>query len=651
MGQDNNFILMKKHLVKVWKYQRKNTLIVLGLAVTVITLIVGKFGMAISNLRNIGTGERLSLIQKWNPFMLLYYAWIQLGFISIILLGAIVLIAAFVIANLEERNYDADRNFQISGTGTKGTGGFMKDDDIEAALYRKKIEDTTDNIIGVDPYTKLILSPKPKLYLNGHKCVCGGSGSRKTTTNVLNDFFQAIERKESIIVTDPKGEIYKLTKTMVEKKGYIVRVLNLKDTLNSDGIDFLKTIKSEDGNIDTEVLRTQTLVETIFKNTSGESDQKGFWPDLQRSLLISAILYVHLDRTQMFEHSLSGAYNMILRTAPKRLNQMFTALDDSHPAKGQYILFGRATDEIQTSAILGLTMRLNTWQGQSVQRIISEDEMDLALPGQKKCAYYIILSDQEGTMNAIASMFFAMFFIKIVAYADGKISQQCDVPVNLIMDEMPSIGTVPDFDKKLANVRSRLIRINIIFQTYAQMKEKYPDGKWETIVSQCDINIYLGGNDSESSAQYYVNRLGTMTVISKGKRTNYSSTSITGNRYHPTYMVTETETEREVMTVDELMRLDLDDCLVFLKTCRPLKAKKFVYTNHPLAKEIEPTNPLHHYPIWRRHYKNLSMDASDEVLFAAEFPERYAQEQEESKRSSNIRVYEGSDDIDPEMRQ
>ena len=606
MNDDNNFSRMIQRF-KYYRSKNKTQFHLQLIATAAISIIlIGQLGAS----RDYFSGVTDHMTK--NPFMILWHAITMFPFtLGLFLLLNIAII--ILVTNMKDNLYDTERNFQISEKGTMGTGGFMKAEDKQKALYMDTIENTNGMILGKDPDTGLVLSPKETLYLNGHKYVCGGSGARKTTTQVLNDLYQYIKANESFIVTDPKGEIYGMLAGMCKNHGYNVKVLNLVNFNNSDALDFVKCCRDANGDQDVEVKNVMTLVAVIMANTS-DKDEAGFWKDQQTGLLTAAILYVMYDHTGLTEPTLGGAYNFIINNTLSELERKFRNLDPTHPARIQISDFLDSKEDIQSSAKLGLKQRLQILQLNSVQQIISRDEIDLVEPGRTKCAYFLIMSDQERTFDFISSLFFCMFFIKIVAYADSRDDLKTEVPVHVEMDEFPSIGTILDLSRKFATLRSRQVLITIIFQNIGQVMDKYEKHEWQTILSNCDIGIYLGGNDSEETAKFFLNRIGEMTVISKGVRKEESIFSPTGNRFYPTNTVTESETRRPVMTVDEFMRMPLDEAIVLLKSNRPLKVLKFVHTEHPYAKELVKLNATNHIPDWRRISEGYPLEFTDNEL-------------------------------------
>jgi len=606
MGE-NNFVKIWGKMKYYYHANKTRLKVQVAIIALVITFVVGQAGQSFSSL--LDSSKRISL----NPFILIYYAWGKMFFISLALLVVLNVLLIFVITNMEDKYYDKERDFQISEHGTLGTGGFMQLEDKQKALIMDDVEKIEGPILGKDPLSQLVCSPKESLFLNGHKFICGGSGSRKTTTQAMNDLLQIIKRGESFLASDPKAEIVGMLRKLCEMEGYVVKVLNLVNLMNSDGVDFIKCLRSDDGNRDLEVENAMTLAQVIMENTT-EDVTNGFWDDCQKGLLTATILYVMYDATGGTKPTLADAYNLILKKDKLELDRLFNSLSDDHPSKAQYLIYAKTDAKVRDSVVIGLMMRLQVWQGESVKKIISEDEIDLTLPAKQKCAYFLVMSDQKHTYDFISSLFFSMFFIKEVEYIDSLPTREAKVPINLIMDEFPSIGHIPDFSRKLATLRSRRIFITVIIQNYGQIIDMYDNNEWQTIVSNCDTNIYLGGNDIKETADFYTERLGEMTVISHGKRTNQKLLSVTNNNFHPQYMMNESESSRPVMTKEELMRLSLDEAIVFLKSCRPLKVEKFVYKDHPLADKIIDINATTHFPKWKREMDGLP-DLADEVLY------------------------------------
>ena len=129
--------------------------------------------------------------------------------------------------------FDDERRYTKSHLGTYGTADWMQKDEFDTFLLETKVDKTDQPILGTRDGKVVTTNPAvhPKDRLNPHFFIVGASGSRKTRTYVFTNIFQAIKRGESVILSDPKGELYRETYTLFEKYGYNTKVLNLKEPL------------------------------------------------------------------------------------------------------------------------------------------------------------------------------------------------------------------------------------------------------------------------------------------------------------------------------------------------------------------------------------------------------------------------------------
>ena len=148
-----------------------------------------------------------------------------------------------------------------------------------------------------------------------------------------------------------------------------------------------------------------------------------------------------------------------------------------------------------------------------------------------------------------------------------------------ILDEFANIGKIPDFDKKISTSRSRKISFSVILQNIDQLEAVY-EKSYETIMGNCDTHVFLGSN-SFKTVEYFSKALGEKTIerdsvsVSKDKKNHKTGRSISDQVM-----------ARALMTPDELRRMDNDECIIFEKGIKPVKANKFYYFKHPMAKEM-----------------------------------------------------------------
>ena len=456
--------------------------------------------------------------------------------------------------------------------------------------------------------------------MNRNIAVFGASGSMKSRAFARNMIFQTVHRGESLVITDPKSELYEDMAQYLENNGYLVKVFNLVSPQNSDSWNFLAETEGEE-------IMARTLVDVIIKNT-GSPKGDPFWDNSEANLLKALVLYVMLEYPEE-NRNMGEVYKLLTVSSESGLNKLFGVLPMSHPAKAPYNIFKQAAESVRGGIIIGLGSRLQVFQNQLICEMTSCDDIDLELPGRQKCAYFCITSDQDSTFDFLSSLFFSFLFIKLVRYADKHCSGgKLTVPVTFVCDEFPNIGTIPDFCKKISTVRSRGLNISIIFQNLAQLQNRYPQNQWQEILGNYDTQLFLGCTD-ELTATFISNRTGDMTIGVSSKAKQLSTWRV--SNYTPDYRETSAIGKRKLLTPDEVLRLPLDKALVILRGQKVLKVDKFDYTLHPDSKKLTPCKAVEHIP-----KRNVPAEAG------AEEPEREPvleakQESEKTKTTTDAK--------------
>ena len=439
---------------------------------------------------------------------------------------------------------------------------------------------------------KAVCMPKDTK-LNRHIAVFGASGTMKSRAVVRNALFQALKKGESVIVTDTKGELYSDTAELYRKNGYDVKVFNLVNPKHGDSWNCMSDLCGD-------TLMSQVLTNVIIGNTSG-SNGDHFWDNGEGNLLKALVLYVDQDRTRSAENkNLPAVYQLLTQNTERQLTTLFEKLPINHPARAPYNLFAQASDTVRSGIVLGLGTRLQVLQNKAVQQITSRSDIDLTAPGKRKCAYYIILSDQDATMAFLSSLFFSFLFIKLTRYADSQSEGKCQVPVNLILDEFNNIGKIggaedgSDFARTLSTCRARDILVMLAVQSLGQLQNRYPNNLWAEIVGNCDIQLMLGCTD-DVSAKYFSARSGEMSVEVDSTMTTRRTIAIA--QIIPQYRQMQGQGRRKVLTPDEILRIPNEQLLCVVRGCNVLLLDKMDYTKHPTAKQIRKSSIYDYTPL------------------------------------------------------
>ena len=482
------------------------------------------------------------------------------------------------------------RGFTVSRSGIYGTAAWMSETEMKTVLERASIEQAAGTILG--EYKGKAVCMPTGTRLNRHIAIFGASGTMKSRAIIRNALFQIIKRGESVIITDSKAELYGDTAELFRQNGYDVKVFNLVNPEHGDSWNCMADLNGD-------TLMSQVLTNVIIGNTSnGKGDH--FWDNGEGNLLKALILYVDQDPSRAPEEKhLSAVYRMLTQNSERQLTTLFEKLPLSHPARAPYHLFAQASDQVKSGIILGLGTRLQVLQNEAVQRITSGSDIDLTAPAKRKCAYYIILSDQEASMAFLSSLFFSFMFIRLTRFADSRSDGKCEIPVNLILDEFNNIGRIggaadgSDFARSLSVIRSRDLRVMLAIQSLGQLQNRYPNNLWAEIIGNCDIQLMLGCTD-DVTAEYFSARSGDMSVMINSTMTVRQTIAVA--QLIPQYRQTEGQGRRRLLTPDEILRLPNDELLCVIRGHNLLRLKKLDYTRHPMAKELQPSSIMNYTP-------------------------------------------------------
>lgn len=552
---------------------------------------------------------------SWNPLVCFPMAFTLQGLkgiLGILMLGGGIVLYVKVHDKFGGKENDP-RGFVKSKSGAYGTAGWMTEKEMKNVLEVTPVSRAEGVILG-EYKGNAVCMPKDTR-LNRHIAIFGASGTMKSRAVIRNALFQALKRGESVVITDPKGELYADTSEMYRRDGYDVKVFNLVNPEHGDSWNCMSDLNGD-------TLMAQVLTNVIIGNTSsGKGDH--FWDNGEGNLLKALILLIDQDRTRSpdMKH-LPAVYQMLTQHSERQLTALFDKLPLDHPARAPFNLFAQSSDTVKSGIILGLGTRLQVLQDEAVRRITSRSDIDLAAPGKHKCAYYIILSDQDATMAFLSSLFFSFLFIRLTRYADSRPAGKCDVPVNLILDEFNNVGRIggaadgSDFARSLSVIRSRDIRVMLAVQSLGQLQNRYPNNLWAEIIGNCDIQLMLGCTD-DVSAEYFSARSGDMSIQVNSTMTVRQTIAVA--QVIPQYRQTEGQGRRRLLTPDEVLRLPNEEMLCIIRGCNILKLNKLDYTKHGMSKQIVRSSIMEYHPA---AYAPVLPVEPEPVPQAAEEPEK-----------------------------
>lgn len=439
-----------------------------------------------------------------------------------------------------------------------------------------------------DYYSNKILSQNVRIGLDGRRhrrnlntLVIGGSGAGKTRFFGKPNLMQC---NTSFVVLDPKGEQLRDVGNLLEKEGYVIKVVDLINMNRSHCYNPFRYIKD-----DKDVLK---LITNLIRNTTPKGSQTNdpFWEKSETALLEALCLYL-LHEAPEEEQNFTMVMEMIAAAEVKEddeeyqspLDELFERLEIRNPnslALKQYKIYKQAAGKTAKSILISVGVRLSAFNLESIASLTATDELELDFVGERKTAIFAVIPDNDSTFNFLIGMLYTQLFQMLYYQADIVHGGALPVPVHFLMDEFANVALPDEFDKLLSTMRSRLIFVSIIIQNLAQIKGLYKDS-WESIVGNCDTLYYLGGNE-QSTHKFMSEYLGKETLDTN----TYGKSSGRSGNYSTNYQ----QAGRELLTPDEVRLLDNDYGLLFIRGERPVFDKKYDILKHPRINETTDGN-------------------------------------------------------------
>lgn len=431
-----------------------------------------------------------------------------------------------------------------------------------------------------DAGKNVILTQHLQMSMNGKlhrrnllQIIVGGSGSGKTRFLAKPNLMLA---NASFIVTDPKGEMLRAVGNLFLEEGYVLRVFDLIDPSKSDCYNPFCYIRK-----DADVFK---LIDNFIKNTTpkGAKANDPFWEKSETALDSALMLYL-LHEAPPEDQNMETILYMIENGGAKEedddyqspLDLLFEALEEEQPnhiAVRQYHIFKQAAGKTAKSILVSAAVRLASFTLPEIQRITASDDMELGKLGERKQAIFCIIPDSnDASLNFLVGMLYTQAFQELYYQADKIHQGALPVPVRLMFDEFANVALPDGYARLQATMRSRNIMSTIILQNISQLKALFKD-EWESIIGNADSFVYLGGN--EQSTHKYISEL-------LGKETIDTRTSSQSKGRNGSFSQNFQQTGRELMTPDEVRRLDNKNAIVLIRGEKPVIDEKYDILKHP----------------------------------------------------------------------
>jgi len=394
-------------------------------------------------------------------------------------------------------SYFFDREKGIGFTTSKKDKGYSrwaKDKEMKEELERVGVQDENSSAAGIP----LLLNNQEMWVDNGeyHSLVIGATGSGKTQTVILPMVHSLAKAKESMIITDPKGEIYEKTSMMLRDRGYQILLLNFRDPQNGSAWNPMelpyKMYKS--GNQDKAIeLLDDLALNILYDDSNANADP--FWEKTSADYFSGVTLGLFEDAKEneinINSVSLATTVGEEKFGGSTYIKEYFNGKDPNSAASINAASTIMAASDTKASIMAVFKQKIKLFASrENLSEMLSHSDVDLATIGKKPTAVFIVIHDEKKTYHSLVTILLKQIYEILIGVAQES-GGQLPVRTNFLLDEFANMPPLNDVTTMITAARSRKIRFTMIIQNFAQLDSVYGKEDAETIRGNCGNIIYL----------------------------------------------------------------------------------------------------------------------------------------------------------------
>ncbi len=517
-------------------------------AIFVVFLILLLYLVAIAVVNSVTFLEDGTL-SGFNPFP----AFSKDYFAPTMVFYLIAVIAAF--ASVQSYFFEREKGIGLSigsKSAEKGYSNWAKDKDMKKQLQLVHPSDETIEAGGIP-----LINDGKDIWIDSsgyHNMIIGSTGSGKSQALSFPFIRVMAKAGESMIITDPKGELYEGTATELRQRGYNIVLLNFRDPQKGNCWNpFSLPYKLyKEGNTD----KATELLEDLAKNILYDESNKGadpFWENTAADYFTGLSLALFDDAKE--EQINLNSINLMSTVGEEKIGGTTVIKEyfsDKPQTSGAYINAAStlmAPNETKGSILSVFKQKIKLFSSRdNLSEMLSVSDFDMEDIGRKKTAVFIIVQDEKKTYHSLVTIFLKQCYETLVRVAQetgGKLKYR----TNFLMDEFANMPPLGDVDAMVSAARSRNIRLSFIIQNFSQLNDVYGKEKAETIRGNCGNTIYI--LSTELAALEEISKMCGEVKSKKDDKTD----------------------SRPLVTVTDLQNLKEEEALILRSRNHPYKTK------------------------------------------------------------------------------
>ena len=569
--------------------------------------------LVISNLGSMVSGEPF----LWHPMYLLQPATWLTGGMIVLVLWAVFWLGGGHMRGLFNGSFFGGKAEKAMVDGVLENSRFMTDKERDKFFYQFDYDNAGEAKRDGVPM-RAILDKKGKLQCNfmpnAHSLIIGATGSGKTTTfiNPMIQLLGATNCGSSMIMTDPKGELFAMHSKYLKERGYDVLLLDLRDTYSSsrwnplggiwdmyqeyvhagkgivvhrDSMADYPELKQMDGMAengavwaqwqgkayadltpcyDDVSVAKQKIYDEMYEDLNDlisvicpiENEKDPLWEKGARSIILATCLAMLEDSEDPSLGMTKEKFNFYnLNKALANSENNYQALKDYFKGRSplsQAVTLSRqvlSAAEATMSSYMSITFdKLNMFNDRGLCGLTSATDIVASQFAERPTALFMKIPDEKDTRHGLAAVFVLCMYKALIKVASAREDLSLPRNVYFILDEFGNMPKIEKFDKMITVGRSRKIWFNMVVQSYSQLNNVYGEQVADIVKSNCAMKMFIGSNDL-GTCKEFSELCGNMTV-----RTNSTSTGL-GSKEGDINVSTQTQV-RPLIYPSELQKLN-----------------------------------------------------------------------------------------------
>lgn len=486
-----------------------------------------------------------------------------------------------------------------TGKKDKGYSRWAKDKEMKAVLKPLNPSDYNSDVAGIP-----LISKNGELWVDDgeyHSLVIGATGSGKTVNTVLPSVRILAKKGESMVITDPKGEIYEKTGKELEERGYNIILLNFRNPQKGNAWNPMSlpyNLYKNDNKDKAIELLDDLAMNILYEENSGNADP--FWEKTSADYFSGLSLAMFDDASP--EQININSISLTTTVGEEKLGgstyvrEYFNTKDPNSPAYINASGTILAPNETRGSIISVFKQKIKLFSSrENLSEMLGHSDFEMKTIGEKPTAVFIIIQDEKKTYHSLATIFIKQCYETLIDVAQehgGKLPCR----TNFILDEFANMPPLKDITTMITAARSRQIRFTMIIQNFAQLTQVYGKENAETIKGNCGNIVYL--ITTEIQALEEISKLSGEVKSKKDDKT--ASTPL--------------------VTVSDLQRMKLFDQIVLRLRMQPFKTsfvpdfkinwgKKYPLMGYPDREKV----PIQVFDV-REYVKNIRQKKIQEMM-------------------------------------